>query len=71
MQRKCAHVVILMSGPWYLARRYDPMVLARGIGSKLLNPGLDPLYWFSMVLSHGVNKGLPIKRKGDHLARHF
>ena len=47
------------------------MVLARGIGSKLLNPGLDPLYWFLMVLSHGVNKGLPIKRKGDNLASHF
>ena len=47
------------------------MVLARGIGSKLLNLGLDPLYWFSMVLSHGVNKGLPIKRKRDHLASHL
>ena len=50
---------------------FGHMVLVYGIGSKLLNPGLDPLYWFSMVLSHGLNKGLPIKRKGDHLARHL
>ncbi len=43
------------------------MVLVRGIGSKLLDPGLDPVYWFSMVLSHGLNKGLSINREGDHL----
>ena len=36
-----------------------------------MNPGLDPLYLFSMVLSHGMNKGLTIKRKGDHLASHW
>jgi len=50
---------------------HDPMVLIHGIDSKLLSPRfLGPLYWFSMVLLHGFGKGLPIKGKGDHLARH-
>jgi len=48
---------------------FDPMVLVRGIDPKLLSPRfLGPLYWLSMVLFHGFSKGLPIKRKGDHLA---
>ena len=38
--------------------------------SNVLNPGLDPLYWVSMVLVHGLCKGLCIKRKGDYLAGH-
>ena len=47
------------------------MVFVCGFASKVLNPILGPLYWLSMVLIHGLSKGLPIKRKGDQLAKHL
>lgn len=54
---------------------FSPMFLLLWFWSAVLHlkywtPVLGPLYWLSMVLIHGLNKGLPIKRKGDQLARH-
>ena len=66
-QRSALTWGFLMFGPWYLT--CHSWFYGFGPWCRIyFYPGLDPLYWLLMVLSHGVNKGLTINREGDHFA---
>ena len=54
----------------------DPMVWSVVLFYIIIIIIIEPhvlglLFWLSMVLIHDFRKGLPVKGKGDHLARHL
>jgi len=57
----------MVSSPTFLILWFWSVVLSL----KYWTPVFGPLYWVSMVLVHGLSKGLSINMKGDHLVEHL